>query len=143
LGRITGNCWVRTGTGRNDSVDIGLYVKDGKNNLVVPDFSASIESSDPNKKGIWVYSDALISVLKSYKQKYPNVWAVLDEEKVTVESLFPGMERDPAIKELHNIKTWLSSLPSAKRKLVKSSSTVASEDAIRIFSGTCNASSSY
>ena len=133
LGRITGNCWVRTGTGRNDSVDIGLYVKDGKNNLVVPDFSASIESSDPNKKGIWVYSDALISVLKSYKQKYPNVWAVLDEEKVTVESLFPGMERDPAIKELHNIKTWLSSLPSAKRKLVKSSSTVASEDAIRIF----------
>ena len=133
LGRITGNFWVRTGPGRNESVDIGLYVKDGKNNLVVPDFSASIESSDPNKKGMWVYSDALISVLKSYKQKYPNIWAVLDEEKVTVESLFPGMERDDAIKELLDVKKWLSSLPSAKRKLVKSTAVIASEDAIRIF----------
>lgn len=133
LGRITGNFWVRTGSGRNDSVDIGLYVKDGKNSLVVPDFSASIESPDPNKKTIWAYSDALISVLKSYKQNYPFIWAVLDEEKVTVETLFPGMEKDNAIKELLGVKAWLSSLPSAKRKLVKSSSIVASEDAIRIF----------
>ena len=133
LGRITGNFWVRTGPGRNESVDVGLYVKDGKNSLVVPDFSTSIESPDPNRRAIWAYSDALISVLKSYKQKYPNVWAALDEEKVTLDVLFPGMEKEAAMKELTAIKQWLSSLPSAKRKLVKSTAMVASEDAIRIF----------
>ncbi|KAI8112489.1 hypothetical protein M9434_003812 [Picochlorum sp. BPE23] len=133
LGRITGNFWVRTGSGRNESIDIGLYVKDGKNSLVVPDFSASVESSDPNRKATWAYSNALISVLKSYKTKYPNVWAMLEEDKVTLENLFPGMEREAALKELTAIKSWLSSLPSAKRKLVKATSLVASEDGIRIF----------
>lgn len=134
LGRITGNCFVRHGSGRNDSIDIGLCVKDGKNDLLVPDFCGSIPfPSDPSKRPSWGYTNELINVMKTYKQKYPNVWARLDEDRMNVEEVFPGLDKDAAIEALKACKKWLSSLPSAKRKLVRGSSVVASADAIRYF----------
>lgn len=133
LGRITGNCFVRFGAGRNDSIDIGLCVKDAKNDLLVPDFCASIPSSDPNRRPSWGFAEELVSVLKTYKQKYPNVWTCLDEDRMVVEEVFPGLDKDAAIDALKGCKKWLSSLPSAKRKLVQGSSVVASADAIRYF----------
>jgi len=133
LGRITGNCFVRHGSGRNDSIDIGLCVKDNKNDLIVPDFCSSIQSADPNRKPIWGYTEELVGVLKSYKQKYPNVWARLDEDRMALEQVFPGMEKDAALEALKDCKKWLSNLPSAKRKLVKGTSVVASANAIRYF----------
>ncbi len=133
LGRITGNCFVRFGSGRNDSIDIGLCVKDAKNDLIVPDYCSSIQSLDPNKRASWGFADELVNVMKTYKQKYPNVWTCLDEDRMMVEDVFPGLDKDAAIDALKGCKKWLSSLPSAKRKLVKGNSVVASADAIRYF----------
>jgi len=133
LGLISGNFYIRTGNNRNDSIDIGLYVKDGKKGLCVPDYCTPLESSIPDRKPGWGYSDAFIGVLKSYKQRYPGVWAALDQERATLEILFPGIPREAAIEELGKIKKWLSSLPSARRNLVSTESKVASDSAISIF----------
>jgi len=133
LGRITGNCFVRHGSGRNDSIDIGLRVKDAKDDLLVPDYCGSIPSADPTRRPSWGYTNELINVMKTYKQKYPNVWACLDEDRMSVEEVFPGLDKEAAVNALKGCKKWLASLPSAKRKLVKGSSITASADAIRYF----------
>jgi len=133
LGKITGNLWVSIGENRNDTIDLGLCVKDGKKGLHVPDFCAPLESANPNRKVGWAFSDALISVLKTYKHKFPSVWAVLDQERITVEKVFPGLSKDAAVEQLQKVKKWLVSQPSSRRKLVKTTSEVASDASIEIF----------
>jgi 5'-3' exoribonuclease 1 len=159
LGRMTGNVWVKVGEerSRGDRVDIGLCVKNGAKGLFVPDYCIPLpvasnskdnnenEGRQPSKqKGGWAYSEAMVRVLQQYKQRFPWAWAALqsaegegaslegDRGVIPLEQLLPGLPHDAAMAQVSQLKSWVASQPLARRPLVKGSSQVAPEAAVRM-----------
>ncbi|CAG9464207.1 unnamed protein product [Pedinophyceae sp. YPF-701] len=140
FGSVTSSIWVRTGDGRNDSVDIGLCVKQGKSNMVVPDFCLP----DPAGRAGYVYTHALLRALQQYKNTYPGVFDAIEtwcnssdpapggkRANLQARDLFPAAA--DAAAEVHRLHKFLAGLETGKRPMVREDAAVAFADAIRQF----------
>lgn len=155
LGRMTGNVWVKTGEGRGDKVDVGLLVKNAKLGLYVPDFAVAIEYNNINRGGGgysqhgqqqqeqentinkgWAYTDAFVRILEQYKSRYGWVWAAIDQDssarEYTLEQLLPGVDKETALLQVQALKAWMKSQSVSRRPLVRMTSKVAPEPAVRL-----------
>lgn len=54
-----------------------------------------------------------------------------DSNDYILSEVFPGLDKNSALRKMKDAKGWLQGLPLFKRPLVKTSAQVASEDAIR------------
>ncbi|KAK9818370.1 hypothetical protein WJX72_011521 [[Myrmecia] bisecta] len=127
LGRITSNVWLQTGEER---VDVGIFVKHGSKSLCVPDYVQPA----PGGSG-WMYSEALCNVLSQYKKRHTWVFRMVEDQaeakELDLAAALPEMTPDARIKVVSEAKAWLKTLPLMRRPLVKTSSQVAPEQAIR------------
>eukprot|EP00891_Asterochloris_glomerata_P000603 jgi/Astpho2/603/Aster-x0943 len=127
LGRVTGSLWVRT---EEERIDLGLCVKHAAKDMCVPDYVQPM-----SERAGWAYSQALVAVLEQYKRRFPWVFAMVEHQQETSDfelgEVLPGVEAEAALQKVREAKKWISTLPLSKRPLVKTSSRVAPEDAIR------------
>ncbi|KAK9843112.1 hypothetical protein WJX74_007152 [Apatococcus lobatus] len=128
LGRIAGSLWVDGGDGR---ADIGLCVKNAPKAICVPDYAMPSQ----NDQG-WVYTDAFVQLLTQYKARFSWVFQMIanqaeGDRKLAVSDAFPDLAPEACTAKLQEVQKWLKSLPFASRPLVKTTSVLAPEAAVR------------
>ena len=143
LGRITGPFFVPLPGGKAggrfgpDKVDVGLCVKHAGRGLCVPDYATPA----PDDRG-WLYSPALLDALGAYKAKHAWVFALADApdggpgsgggpDADTVAALVPGDGPAAQAAAVAAAAAWLRGQPLSRRPLVRTTSRVAPEAAIR------------
>ena len=108
---------------------------------------------EQRKTGGWGYSDAMVRILEQYKQKFSWMWSAVEKQEMsssssfggeggaksggppqalTLEELFPGMDKDAALTQVAALRKWLKSTPLGRRPLVKPTAKVAPESAVRM-----------
>ncbi|KDR68528.1 hypothetical protein GALMADRAFT_78457 [Galerina marginata CBS 339.88] len=100
LGKITSSFMVITSD--NQKTNLGLSLKFEAKALKVIDYS--------RKDGrTWEYSQKCVDLLREYKEKFPEVFRILDKSgdaMAKASEVFPGPDPDGKVKE---IKNWLKS----------------------------------
>ncbi|PPQ77620.1 hypothetical protein CVT25_011231 [Psilocybe cyanescens] len=100
LGKITSSFMVITSD--NQKTNLGLSLKFEAKALKVINYS--------RKEGrTWDYSEKTVELIKEYKEKFPEVFKILDmsgDAMAKASDVFPGPDPDAKVKE---IKNWLKS----------------------------------
>lgn len=136
LGRLTGNVWVRIGEGRGDKIDIGILVKNHAKELHVPDYAQlSVDPRSGESRG-WSYSEACVRILEHYKSRFGWAWVAIERDpsakEYSLKDFLPDVDEESAKTQLQDLQRWLKSQPFSKRPLVKMTSRVAPEGAVRM-----------
>ena len=138
-------------------VDIGLNVRDNGRKLCVPDLAKCVETKNSNNYNnnnfdknnnsdtvtSWFYSDLCIQLLYQYKTQFPIVFTVAEMDRgesrdfdidafLKLNNNKNNPKRNSPKTMLLDIRKWLQSHPLSKRPLVKTTSLVASGEAIKI-----------
>jgi len=84
----------------------------------------------------WAYTDAFVRILEQYKSRYGWVWAAIDQDssarEYTLEQLLPGVDKETALSQVQALKAWMKSQSVSRRPLVRMTSKVAPEPAVRL-----------
>ena len=126
LSRITGSIYIFYPA--QQKWNVGLSLKFTKEKCGIAGFTK-------RENDTWLYSDALVQVVKAYNEKFPKVFRTLEkrllngsEEQLSAEDVF-GSEN--TLEELKSLTEWMKSLPCAKGRKIHEKSSVVSADTIQ------------
>ncbi|GJD08348.1 5'-3' exoribonuclease 1 [Galdieria sulphuraria] len=129
VSRITSSVFVKSSKSNDRPEDIGLRLKFVSKSLYVPGYCRLLTSSNS-----YEFSYSAIQVLLEYKQKFPQVFDILDNtfhdsslQNVGSKYIDMGVNSEIVVTR---IKEWLKSLELAKLPLLHSSSEVMSKEEI-------------
>ncbi|CAB4069796.1 5'-3' exoribonuclease 2,5'-3' exoribonuclease 1,5'-3' exoribonuclease 2 homolog [Lepeophtheirus salmonis] len=119
LSRIMGSMYILRGErseplNRTSKVNVGLNLKFSKRNEETVGFTRKCLESNT-----WYYSDKAIKLFEDYRRKFPEVIAFLSsssrstDDLFYVQDLFPETDENYSCPRLDELKSWISSIPSA------------------------------
>ena len=130
LSRITSGLFIYTGDLRKKSYSsklmISLNIKNSKKNLCLSEYAIRED------KG-WLYNPRIIDYLKEYKQRFPEVFAILEYNPTCDDYYSCDMfEDESAVERLAELKAWLMSLPCYEQTLVTCGSELLNTECIKM-----------
>lgn len=133
LGALAGS--VHLITDAEERVDVGLQLRNVQMGMCVPDYCRPTTSDDG-----WEYSDAAMEAFGSLARNFQ--WLVKAVESsvevamnagVHVSTIFPNSTPEYRADRIKELVSWERRQPFAKRQLVRKTSSVAPEPAVRAF----------
>ena len=131
LSRITSGLFIFTGDSKkkkyhSTKLMISLNVKNSKKNLCQPEYAIRED------KG-WLYNPRMIDFLREYKQRFPDVFAILEMNPTCDDYYSCDMfEDDTATERLAELKEWLQTLPCYEQPLVTCGSELLNSECIKM-----------
>ena len=130
LSRITSGLFIFTGDNRRKSYSsklmISLNIKNSKKNQCMSEYAIREDRG-------WLYNPRIIDYLREYKQRFPEVFAVLEENPTCDDYYSCDMFDDESAEErMSELKTWLQSLPCYEQTLVTCGSELLNTECINM-----------
>ena len=130
LSRITSGLFIYTGDAKRKSYSsklmISLNVKNSKKNLCLSEYAIREDRG-------WLYNPRVIDYLREYKQRFPEVFAVLEANPTCDDYYSCDMFNDESAEDrLAELKAWLFSLPCYEQSLVTCGSELLNTECIKM-----------